>query len=65
LRSASADFVETSKEIKSILKALVRLTYEKPQVRHLFYSILIIDGMVHSHLAGCWEGDRVGSIVTR
>lgn len=32
LRSASADFAETVKEIKSILKALIRLTYEKPQV---------------------------------
>jgi hypothetical protein len=32
LRSGSVDHAETLKEIKSILRALVRLTYEKPQV---------------------------------
>lgn len=37
LHSGSADFNETSKEIKSILRAFVRLTYEKPQVRCFHY----------------------------
>lgn len=32
LRNSSSDFAETTKEIISILKALIRLTYEKPQV---------------------------------
>ena len=32
LRNGTADFAETTKEIVSILKALIRLTYEKPQV---------------------------------
>lgn len=41
LRSGSADYAETSKEIKTILKAFIRMTYEKPQVSH-FSSILII-----------------------
>ena len=33
LRSGSADHAETMKEVKTILRAFVRLTYEKPQVR--------------------------------
>lgn len=41
LRSGSADYAETLKEIKSILKAFIRMTYEKPQVS-LFSSILIM-----------------------
>jgi hypothetical protein len=32
LRTASADFEQTAKEIKSLLRAFIRLTYEKPQV---------------------------------
>ena len=40
LRSGSADFNETSKEIKSILRAFVRLTYEKPQVCILRYVLI-------------------------
>jgi hypothetical protein len=41
LRSGSADYAETLKEIKSILKAFIRMTYEKPQVSR-FSSILIM-----------------------
>jgi neurofibromin 1 len=32
LRTASADFEQTAKEVKSLLRAFIRLTYEKPQL---------------------------------
>lgn len=32
LRSETGEFSETSKEIKSVLRAFIKLTYEKPQV---------------------------------
>jgi len=32
LRTGSTDYNETSKEVKAVLRAFIRLTYEKPQV---------------------------------
>jgi hypothetical protein len=32
LRSSSSDFSENSKEVKSVLRAFIRLTYERPQL---------------------------------
>jgi hypothetical protein len=65
LRTGTADFAETTKEIKSILRALIRLTYEKPQVRHLTVDFNVLAGMVHAHLANNWEGNRTCSNVAR
>lgn len=39
LRSGHGEFSETVKEIKSVLRAFIRLTYEKPQVE-LFFNVL-------------------------
>jgi hypothetical protein len=50
LRSSSADFLETSKEVKSVLRALVRLTYEKPQVRALYHYLLILQLAWYTHI---------------
>jgi len=57
LRSGSADYAETTKEIKSILRAFVRLTYDQDQVRSflnfLMYSwggILIYGRLLASRL---------------
>jgi hypothetical protein len=65
LRSGSADFNETSKDIKSILRAFVRLTYEKPQVFHVHYILTFswhgtlifgqLLGKQLNWLAYCWS----------
>jgi neurofibromin 1 len=49
LRTGSADFVETTKEIKSVLRAFIRLTYEKPQVCSSCYVLIAIS----------WHGIRI------
>jgi hypothetical protein len=42
LRTGSADFVETTKEIKSVLRAFIRLTHEQPQVPSCRYVLTTI-----------------------
>lgn len=56
LRSGSVDHTETMKEVITILKAFVRLTYEKPQVQLQLFSYVteLVVGMVYIHLAYHW-----------
>jgi nitrate reductase assembly molybdenum cofactor insertion protein NarJ len=39
LRTASADYSETSKEIKAVLRALIRLTYERNNVWAVLFGL--------------------------
>ena len=51
LRHNAPGFSETAKEVKSVLRALIRFTYEKPQVFRLDVSVNCIVGLVYTCLA--------------
>jgi hypothetical protein len=65
LRSNASDFLDNVKEIKSVLRAFIRLTYEKPEVRLKIPFSDILVNMVHEYMASRRKGHRISPLSRR